>query len=279
MSLGRDFLNDHAYEIDRGAHPSDILSKHYKPNTKMAIQLKSTAKAAAMTWKKICIHGQAGIGKTMLAATAAPFKPLIILTERTGEESLQPASIEAAFGKKQKDIVYDLDYIEAYDPASFEEAVNFALSSDHDLVIFDSFSKASRLILKAAKINNAHGMKAYGEHNDVAIGLVESLMEQNKHVVCICHTSRQQDGESGEILYIPNFEGKSFAEKFLYELAHCLHMEKWLDDEGTSHRVLRAHKGDSDKFAKNRGGRLSEIEQPHLGRLIFKLEDKKYPLD
>ena len=122
-------------------------------------------------------------------------------------------------------------------------------------------------------------MKAYGEHNDVATGLIESLMEQNKHVVCICHTSRQQDGESGEILYLPNFEGKSFAEKFLYELAHCLHLEKFIDDEGDSHRVLRCHKGDSDKFAKNRGGRLDELEQPHLGRLIFKLEGKKYPLD
>lgn len=243
----------------------------------MAITLKSTAKSASMTWKKIAIHGNAGIGKTMLAATAAPFKPLVILTERTGEETLQPASIIAAFGKGRKDICYDIDYVEAFTPEDFQEAVNFALTSDHNIIFFDSFSKASRLILKSAKMNNAHGMKAYGEHNDVATSLIEALMEQDKHVVCICHTQRQQDGESGEVMYLPSFEGKSFSEKFLYELAHCLHLEIAHDDVGNPHRVLRAHKGESNKFAKNRGGQLAELEQAHIGRAIYKLSGLPYP--
>jgi hypothetical protein len=242
-----------------------------QPHKKMAIKLKRTSQAAAMTFKKIAIHGRAGIGKTMLFATAAPYKPLVIFTEKTGEESLQPEAIAKIHGSGRSDILYDVDYIEAYTPEDFQAAVQYAMTSDHDLIGFDSFSKASRLILKHAKTEHAHGLKAYGQHNDVAIDLIESLMAQDKHVIAICHTSRQQDGESGEVLYQPSFEGKGFGEKFTYELAHILHMELAFDDEGVAHRVLRCHQGESDKLAKNRGGLLSELEPAHLGHIIQKL--------
>jgi hypothetical protein len=237
----------------------------------MAIKLKRTSEASAMTFKKIAIHGRAGIGKTMLFATAAPYKPLVIFTEKTGEESLQPEAIRRVFGEDREDIIYDIDFIEAYTPEDFQAAVDFAMTSDHNLIGFDSFSKASRLILKHAKTEHAHGLKAYGQHNDVAIDLIESLMAQDKHVIAICHTSRQQDGESGDVLYQPSFEGKGFGEKFTYELAHILHMELYFDDEGNSHRVLRCHQGETDKLAKNRGGLLEELEPAHLGAIIQKL--------
>jgi hypothetical protein len=239
----------------------------------MNIKIKSTAQVAEDEAKKLCIHGQSGIGKTMLAATAAPFKPLIILTEKTGAESLQPSNIEAVFGKGQEDILYEVDVIEAYDSETFIEAVTFAnASTDHDLIVFDSGSKASRLILKEAKKNYADGRKAYGEHNDTAMELIEELMTSDKHVVILAHTSRQEDSDSGEILYFPSFEGKAFAEKFTYEMPHVLFMGEELDDEGVHFRCLRAHKGDSNKRVKTRGGKLSELNEPHLGRLIQKLQ-------
>lgn len=237
----------------------------------MAIKLKSTAKSAAMTWKKIAVHGPSGIGKTLLAATCAPFKPLVIVTEKTGEESLQPASIIKAFGAERSDILYDIDYLEAYTPEDFEQALKFAEKSDHDLVIFDSLSKASRLILKAAKAENTHGLKAYGQHNEVLLKLLEGLMDAPKHIICNCHTTRIQDEGTGDVVYVPGFEGKSAVEKFVYELAHILHLEMATDDDGNSYRALRAHQNESDRFAKNRGGQLDELEEPHIGRLIQKL--------
>jgi hypothetical protein len=242
----------------------------------MNITIKSTAQVAEDEAKKLCIHGQSGIGKTMLAATAAPFKPLIILTEKTGAESLQPSNIEAIFGKGQADILYEVDVIEAYDRDAFMEAVQFAnASAEHDLIIFDSGSKASRLILKDAKKNYADGRKAYGEHNDAAMELIEELVEGDKHVVILAHTARQEDSDSGEILYFPSFEGKAFNEKFVYDMPHVLFMGEELDDEGVSFRCLRAHKGDSNKRVKTRGGKLAEINEPHLGRLIQTLQGTK----
>lgn len=236
------------------------------------ITLKSTAQTALQTYKKLIIHGQSGIGKTMLAATAAPFKPLIILTEKTGDESLQHSAIVEAFGADREDILYDIDLIEAFDPDTFEEAIRYAIDSeDHNLVIFDSMSKGSRLILKAAKSENSHGMKAYGQHNDEAMALIETLLESDKHVVLLCHTSRQEDSDTNEILYYPSFEGKAFGEKVVYDMPHVLFMEQIMDDAGVEHRVLRCHKGDSNKRVKTRGNALSELEKPHLGELIGKL--------
>lgn len=241
----------------------------------MSIQLRSTAQTSAETFKKICVHGQSGIGKTMLAATAAPFKPLIILTEKTGDESLQPSAIVEAFGADRDDILYDIDIIQAFDPDQFEEAVQFAIDSDeHNLIIFDSMSKGSRLILKAAKLENAHGMKAYGAHNDAAMALIETLLESDKHILLLCHTTRQEDSDSGEVIYFPAFEGKAFGEKMTYDMPHVLFMEEVMDDEtGDKYRALRCHKGDSNKRVKTRGNALSEIEEPHLGKLLQKLID------
>jgi hypothetical protein len=232
-----------------------------------------------MTAKKICIHGQSGIGKSMLAATAAPFKPLIILTEKTGDESLTPSTIEHVFGAGREDILYEIDIIEAFEPDTFVEAVEFANNSDdHNLIIFDSLSKGSRLILKNAKAENAHGLKAYGQHNDEALALIEELLESDKHVVLLAHTSRQEDSDTNEVCYFPSFEGKAFAEKFTYDMPHVLFMELATDDDsGESYRVLRARQGDTNKRVKTRGDRLSELEEPHLGRLIKKLQGESSP--
>lgn len=239
----------------------------------MAIKLKSTANVAEEDAKKICIHGQSGVGKTMLAATAAPFKPLIILTEKTGAESLEPSNIEEVFGAGREDILYEIDMIEAYDKDAFMEAVEYAnASKNHDLIIFDSGSKASRLILKEAKKNYADGRKAYGEHNDAAMELIEELIAGNKHVVIIAHTARQEDSDTEEILYFPSFEGKAFNEKMVYDMPHVLFMGEEFDEEGDTFRCLRAHKGDSNKRVKSRGGKLAELNEPHLGRLIQKLQ-------
>jgi hypothetical protein len=239
----------------------------------MPIKLKSTATTSAQAFKKICIHGQSGVGKTMLAATAHPYIPLIILTEQTGDESLQPANINRVFGAKKSDIWYNVDLIEAYDSDAFEEALKYAIEDKtHNVVIFDSLSKASRLILKAMHKVFADGRKAYGEHNDFALDMVEQLMDGDKHVVFLCGTTRIEDSTTGATMYAPSFEGKGFSEKFVYELPHILYMEDFIEEsDGSVYKVLRCHQGATDKRCKNRGGVLNEIEEPHLGRLITKL--------
>ncbi len=243
------------------------------PKPPPRITIKSSRQVAAQNFRKICIHGQSGVGKTLLASTLGGFRPLIILTERTGDETLHPSNITKIFGAGRSDILYDIDIIEAFEPAEFEAALNFAINSkDHDVVFFDSLSKGSRLILRNAKKTNTHGMKAYGEHNDRAMDLLELLIAGDKHVVAICHTTRMEDAETGEITYVPSFEGKAFTEKSVYDWPHVLFLERLLrEDDGTPYRALRCHTGDSTRRCKNRGGLLDELEEPHLGNILRKL--------
>lgn len=243
------------------------------PKAPPTITIKSSRQVAAMNHKKICIHGPSGVGKTMLAATLGGRKPLVILTERTGDESLHPSNIEKVFGANRTDILYDIDIIEAFEPDAFESALNYALNStEHDVIFFDSLSKGSRLILRNAKRTNAHGMKAYGEHNDRAMDLLELLIAGDKDVIAICHTTRNEDAETGETVYVPSFEGKAFTEKSVYDWPHVLFLERLLrEDDGTPYRALRCHTGDSTRRCKNRGGLLDELEPPHLGDILRKL--------
>ena len=243
------------------------------PKAPPTITIKSSRQVAAMNHKKICIHGPSGVGKTMLAATLGGRKPLVILTERTGDESLHPSNIEKVFGANRTDILYDIDIIEAFEPDAFESALNYALNStEHDVIFFDSLSKGSRLILRNAKRTNAHGMKAYGEHNDRAMDLLELLIAGDKDVIAICHTTRNEDAETGETVYVPSFEGKVFTEKSVYDWPHVLFLERLLrEDDGTPYRALRCHTGDSTRRCKNRGGLLDELEPPHLGDILRKL--------
>lgn len=236
------------------------------------MRIKSSADVVGQNFKKICIHGPSGIGKTMLAATAAPYTPLVILTERTGDESLRPDNIERVFGAGRSDILYQVDIVEAYDSDGFEEAVRFAIDSDrHNLIVFDSLSKASRLILKTLKGVFKDGRKAYGEHNDAALDLLEELIAGDKHVAALTHTTRVEDVDSGEVTYVPSFEGKGFTEKSVYDLPFVLYMDRVFDEEGKAHRALRCQTGDSNKRCKDRSGLLREFEPPHLGKLLQKL--------
>lgn len=243
------------------------------PKAPPSIVIKSSRQVAAQNQKKICIHGPSGVGKTSLVATLGGRKPLVILTERTGDESLNPDNIVKMFGANRPDILYDIDIIEAFEPNAFERALNFALNStEHDLIFFDSLSKGSRLILRNAKKTNAHGMKAYGEHNDRAMDLLELLIAGDKDVIAICHTTRTEDAESGEVVYVPSFEGKAFTEKSVYDWPHVLFLERMLSEtDGTPYRALRCHTGDSTRRCKNRGGLLDELEEPHLGNILKKL--------
>jgi hypothetical protein len=243
----------------------------------MSIELKSTATTSNQNYKKIVIHGPSGVGKTLLAATSPPFRPLVILTEKTGEESLSPPAIAACFGANNPSYLYDIPFVEAYDQKSFEEAIAFAKTSDHDLIIFDSISKASRWILKAEKAVSKNGMRAYGEHNDKAMALIEDLMLMPKHVILIAHSSASED--NGAVVWVPHMEGKSLLEKIVYEFPHILHYDIGFTDSGVEYRALRAKKGTTDKRCKNRGGQLDELEPIHLGSLICKLMQPSEPVE
>ena len=109
--------------------------------------IQSSNKMAGKGGVKIAVHSAAGMGKTMLAATCP--KPVIILTERTGADSLSEANIRDVYGDK-KGITYDIPIVEAYNVPDMEAAIEMCRTDKRfETIIFDSVSEMSKLKLKA----------------------------------------------------------------------------------------------------------------------------------
>lgn len=71
----------------------------------MAVKLTTSKQAALVHGVKCIVYGRAGIGKTMLVATApAPF----LISAESGLLSLREQNITKVFGENNPNITYDI---------------------------------------------------------------------------------------------------------------------------------------------------------------------------
>lgn len=91
MSLGRDFLNDNAYEIHHGTHPADILSRKIQTKTNiMSFNLKSITRGKIVRPPRIVLLGVEKIGKSSFAAGSN--SPIFIPVK--GEEGIDDFDVD-----------------------------------------------------------------------------------------------------------------------------------------------------------------------------------------
>ena len=241
----------------------------------MAIKPRSSTKISDSGGIKVAIHAAAGMGKTLLAATAP--NPIIILTERTGADSLSPANIEAVFGG-QKGITKDIPVLEAYTTKEIEEAIEYARGSDHETIVFDSVSEMSKIRLKEEMPKHKNGMQAYGQMASDVDVLLREMRDDDKNWVFLFHTDTEEvyddEGEPSATLFVPGFEGRKMGREFPYMIGDIYCIVNEFSDEGEEKRMLRTRQGDTASYAKNRRGRLDELERMHLGSLFWKLKRK-----
>ena len=243
----------------------------------MAIRIKSSKKVTSRGGIKIAIHSAAGMGKTMLAATAP--KPIIILTERTGDDCLSEQNIKAVF-KGVNGITTDIPIIEAYTVSAIEEAIEYCRNSDdYETIFLDSVSELSKLKLKEEAPLHKNKLQAYGEMADHVDDLLRAMRDDKKNWVFLFHSDKNDvyddDGEASSTVMVPGFEGQKMLNEFPYLIGDVYCMVSEFDDQGEEKRMLRTRQGDTAYFAKNRRGRLDELEPPHIGRIFWKLTKKK----
>lgn len=246
----------------------------------MSIKIRSSKTISHKGGIKVAIHSLAGMGKTMLAASCP--KPVVILTERTGADCLTEANIKDVWsvdGKLKKGIVTDIPIIEAYTTSDIEEAITFCRNSDdYETIIFDSVSEMSKLRLKEALPNHKNAMQAYGVMAAHVDQLIREMRDDPKNWVFLFHSEREDvyndEGEASSTMYVPGFEGQKMQNEFPYLIGDVYALVSEFDDEGQENRVLRTRQGDSTYYAKNRRGRLDELEEPHIGRIFWKLNRK-----
>ena len=212
----------------------------------------------------------------MLAATAP--KPVIILTERTGVDCLSPENIEKVF-KGKKGITKDVPVIEAYNSSDFEEAVNYVRESDEfETVIVDSVSELSKIRLKEELPNHKNMMQAYGMMALHIDELLRTMRDDPKNWIFLFHSEKEDvyddEGNPSMTRYIPGFEGQKMQNEFKFLIGDIYCIVNEFDEEGEEVRKLRTRQGDTAHYAKNRRGRLDELEDMHIGRIFWKLKKK-----
>lgn len=224
----------------------------------MAINLKRTSDVH-LNGVKLLVYGQAGAGKTTLAATMP--NPIIISAEG-GLLSIQGA---------------DLPYLEVNDMASLMEAFSYVAGDggkEFDSVVLDSLSEIGEVVLIAEKEKNKDGRAAYGEMASQMTSLIRAFRDlPGKHVLMTAKVEKSQD-ESGRMLYSPSLPGNKVAQSLPYFFDEVLALRVEKDAEGITQRALMC---DSDGLwiAKDRSGSLDTWEQPDAGEIIAKIGGAK----
>lgn len=243
----------------------------------MSVKVRSSKTISNKGGIKIAVHSKAGMGKTMLAASCP--KPVVILCERTGADSLTERNIREVWGDK-KGITYDIPIIEAYTPAEIEEAIDFVRASDdYETIIFDSVSEMSKIMLKEELPNHKNAMQAYGLMAQNVDKLIRDMRDDPKNWVFLFHSGREDvyddEGEPSSTQFIPGFEGQKMNNEFPFLIGDIYCLVADFDEQGEEKRMLRTRTGDTTYYAKNRRGLLDELEEPHMGRIFWKLTKKK----
>jgi phage nucleotide-binding protein len=224
----------------------------------MAIQLKKTGGLSA-SGVKLLVYGQAGAGKTTLAASLpAP----IVLSAEGGLLSIQDA---------------DLPFIEVDSMATLKEAYTWLAESaegqQYQSVALDSISEIGEVVLAHEKRIAKDPRQAYGAMQEQMAEIIRAFRDlPGRHVYMSAKLEKTQD-EMGRILYAPSMPGNKTGQSLPYFFDEVLALRVEKDADGKTQRALMC---DSDGLwlAKDRSGKLATWEAPNLGDLINKIMGK-----
>ena len=224
----------------------------------MTISVKSTKRDTH--YVKISVYGMAGVGKTVLCSTAP--RPLIISAE-AGLLSLADKDIP----------VIEIDSLgELREAYAFVEAHGAAF----DTICLDSVSDIAEQVLDAKmadyqKLADEKGGKmdprqGYGAMAIEMMKLTRAFRALNKHIVFTAKQGMVQDQVANALRFGPMLPGQVYTNNFPYlmDIVCCLRMSK----EGK--RYLQTQP-DFQYLAKDRSGRLNDMEKPNLTELFQKV--------
>ena len=220
----------------------------------MAINLKSTSDLSANGVKAL-VYGQAGAGKTTLAAT---MPHPVILSAEGGLLSIKDANLPFL------EISTMADLWEAY------EWLNEGAGKEFDSVVLDSISEIAEVVLNTEKKSSKDPRAAYGAMAEQMADIIRAFRDlPGRHVLMTAKVEKTAD-EMGRILYAPSMPGKQTGQSlpYYFDLVLALRVEK--DADGVAQRALLC---DSDGLwlAKDRSGKLDAWEPADLGAIIEKI--------
>lgn len=225
----------------------------------MGIKLTTTKKSVSAV--KVLVFGEAGMGKTVLCATAP--NPIIISAE-AGLLSIAEFDIPVIEVKSVQDV------LEAYEWVTTAPA-----AKKYETICLDSITEIAEVLLTEYKKQEKDPRKAYGRLNDDMSELIRKFRDlKGKNVYFSCKMTRKEDEISGITAYKPAMPGNTLINNLPYFFDEVLAIRIGKLDSGVEYRYLQTQP-ELQWPAKDRSGTLSKIEKPDLGYLFKKIATGK----
>ena len=206
---------------------------------------------------KMVIYGEAGSGKTRLAATTG--EPTVVISAEGGLLSLRDHAITAIEVKTIADVG------EAY-----KWVVNSEEAKGIKWVCLDSISEIAEVSLAHEKAENKNAMRAYGQMADQMTQLIRAFRDlPEKHVYMTAKQERVQV-DDGSQSYGPSMPGKNLTQGLAYFVDEVFALRVHTDEEGNIQRWLQTS-ANGTHAAKDRSGVLELFEPCDLSLIKNKI--------
>lgn len=223
----------------------------------MTINFMTTDQAAQLNGCKVLVYGPAGVGKTVLCATAP--EPFLISAE-SGELSLRKYQIPMAKVKTVEDLSEIYDW--------------FSTNGDQGrfrTVCLDSLSEMAETVLNNAKRQVKDPRQAYGELLEKMETLIRSFRDlPGRNVYMSAKMEPSKDEMTGIIKYGPSMPGSKLGSKLPYYFDFVFRLAIGKDQQGNQYRFLQTQP-DLQYEAKDRSGALTAVEVPNLSEIFNKI--------
>lgn len=221
----------------------------------MAIKIQNTQNFKVDAVKCV-VYGQAGSGKTRLAASAPT--PLMISAE---------AGLLSLAGT-------DVDFIEVTSLKQWDEVYRYVKSSGeakkYETICLDSLSEIAEVLVSELKPNFKDARQAYGALADAMLPMLRKFRDlPGKHTVFTAKMITLQDEESGRVTDELMLPGKVLPSQVPYLVDELFYIGM-----NKKKQTVVQTAPDRRVFCKDRSGALDPEEEPNMTAIINKIMAK-----
>ena len=207
---------------------------------------------------KSAVHGDAGVGKTVLGSTAP--KPCYISAEN-GLLSLRHLNLP----------VYPVTSIKTW-RESWAWVSTSPEARQFETFVIDSVSEVADITLREIKSKTKDGRAAYGEMQDEIATIMRNFRDlSGPNVLMIFQSEQYADESVGTKVRIPSVPGNTLKQDLPYFFDELFYMFAGVGQDQKPYRALRTQP-DYRASAKDRSGALAEIEPPDLTYIFNKIK-------
>lgn len=237
------------------------------------MQFVMSSQAVNEAGVKILTYAPAGVGKTVLTATAP--RPILISAE-SGLLSLKRENLERIFGKNNPTITYDVPtiVIESLKDlhAAYQYVTQSAEAKNFDTICMDSITEIAEQVLATQLKMVKDPRQAYGELASQMLAIVKAYRDiKGKHVYMSSKMAQDKDEISGMMMFMPMMPGKQVGAQLPYLFDEVFRLGVAKDQQsGKSYRFFQTQP-DMQYVAKDRSGALAPIDVPDITAVINKI--------